>query len=567
MHSLQSHACVTSNVEGEEDEVVEYFRPLETGRELQGERILTWVGVPAFHLLAQNPPLKAHAGSFEQWQEGRQDSPLSHILLLRCGTETRGCVNCRDAGVRECLVVSPGNACPPCLHGTRTFCLRLPDQPCERWDRRQLKEYHRRRQWWQESDPAWRAQKQQEISALTREPEQDDQTTAIRRSGGSSLAMKAQGAMSKLGGFMKGTSLAPLASSLRHSNPEISQKETGAKTKLLRDSVFPALPPSRAPSPQHLHPFPAQSSGLTPLPQLHGGTPGVERAAGTSYSTFRQPLEQREMESTPVLLRPNLTSPAAQPLMEDVGSDYTAEGLKGLDPVPLNFSRDEAFIQARNQDLRQRRTRSEGVRNEDDLPDNARGQESSREVSRGRQLEELDRILQIEENHPNPIRPNASVPIEELGANIRDLRRAMDDLYAGPHPSIDSLNPSCVEAAPGSSSEYLRRPYVAQPARGLSDAGDQTLQNLRRELNTARQNHARLLSRGVHQAEAIPPSHMTPPPPYTQLYHSPGLHPRETLDPGTVGRNPGEPPVGLERDPSREETSGRGGDRRGGGRA
>ena len=42
----------------------------------------------------------------------------------------------------------PELCCIACQAGQRTFCLRLGNQPCLRWEERRVKEYEIRRRWW-----------------------------------------------------------------------------------------------------------------------------------------------------------------------------------------------------------------------------------------------------------------------------------------------------------------------------------------------------------------------------------------------------------------------------------
>ena len=327
MFSQVSNVCTTSAAgqeDDDDDEIEEVFRPPVLGERFEGERIVTWVENPTTGFAHGSHLLRAHE-TYDNWLGGRIDSPLSNILLLRCKTETRGCSECTEAALSECRAATPDLSCVACQAGQRTFCLRLGNQPCSRWDERRIKEYEARRRWWiGEAGRGFH-----NISPLN---SQMSATMAITSTGAkpktetkTTVAEHARGALSKLGGMVRSFGQ-PLASSPARGNP-------GSHPFSATNSQQHPLNTSR-----HIQTHPDTSRHLQTLPDTSRKLADVVIPGGRAKQMGRSMNRsvRSDMPQTPARLQDQLLAPIYQgqapfTIYQDPGHNTT----QGQQPFPV----------------------------------------------------------------------------------------------------------------------------------------------------------------------------------------------------------------------------------------
>ena len=573
MFSQVSNVCTTSAIghenDDDDDDVEEVFRPAVLGERFQGERIVTWVEDPTKGITHGAHLLRVHE-NFESWLGGRIDSPLSSILLLRCKTETRGCDECAEAALRECRAASPELGCIACQAGQRTFCLRLGNQPCLRWDERRINEYETRRKWWIgeagrgfcPSIPPSRSQMSATVALTSTATTGARSKTETR----SSVAEHAKGALSKLGGMVRSLGQ-PLASSPALGNPGAYhlQRSSGR----LSDVVIPSgkinqlgrltnrplssdtpQTPARlqdqllAPNYQRQVPFTVyQDPGLDtaqerqhfPIQgqvprnqlQLLGRTPfGSLPKSHSPYTSFQQGVNQR-LGSTKI--REDFT-PCEQPgvraanaLLSFPRSQHHSRGpeteyLTGFGPgqsylnqgtSPVDNVTGATFAAAQWPDVRQQGGLRERV--EVEQP----GGDGAVQSRRG-----VDRMLGLVESQSDTSRLRLG-RMGELEDNVQELGQIVRDL----------IGTSYDNGGGRSQSERMSSPARDAPGNGevTTPVLDPSLeyQNMRRRGNDILRQ----------QREGLPGGDESPPPPYSTIPSR--RSPPPTLNPGTRRRSPG----------------------------
>ena len=570
MYSLPSNVCTTSEID-DDDDVEELVRPASLEGRFQGERVLTWVEHPRQELLVHPHLLRVHPSDFGQWLEARQDSPLSNVLLLRCKTETRGCDGCREATEFECQSASPGMRCVACQAGQRTFCLRLSELPCQKWDDRKLQEYRLRRRWWiNEAGRAFYPDVQmsatQTIPAV-QVPVTETIPASFSISGARpksdskvTVAEHARGALSKLGGLVRGLS-APLASSPIRSEPTslpahassrrlsdivISDGRTRQMSRTASSSIDSSSPsPARLqdqllapilPQPFTIYHDPSVSSGaggsLPPFPvlaqvprtqlQLQGRTPFDSLPRQHSpYASFQRGVEERlgsTRQELPQAAPLNTVHWAALQRPTPVSASMSQLRDQGLgDESRLNLSTTRSSTEhgvgsavpqggGAHVAATVHGDRGAQVHGDPHRQDGARGREVVSQPG-GRSAERVvDSVLGVVDGRSEAAQ-RCLTRMGELGANVQELREIMNELANSNLGGIarDQLNRSHARAGSAitpvidSSAEYVE----------LRRRGNEILRQQREGLRGAAE---------------------TPPPPY-----SPRQSPSPTSNPGRRG--------------------------------